>query len=311
MNRPSCFDECSFLVHTIFSLFRLHSCFFASSPNSAGYMPTQNDQFSWTLSFPTANSFQVCVFRLATPMAWSDASLKFKWSYATTSTVCAAGQYIDAAFQCQACPAGSYGGASPQSSPACSGPCSAGMYAYYRPLDFVHSVLFSHSLCPFSCRFFRFMLAGYFCPSGSTSATQYACVSGSYCPSGASSQIACAFGSVCANTTSQIACASGQYCSTTGLTASSGVCAPGFYCAAGSAVTAHGQGIFEFYVFASCAFRGFEFCVHLRLSRSHSPREHTGWKRSRWFVQRHWCSGIDQFSGWSGDFPLWCICSGL
>ncbi len=99
----------------------------SSSPNSAGYLPAQNDQFSWTLSFPTATSFQVCLFRLVTPMAWSDATLKFKWSYATTSTVCAAGQYIDAAFQCQACPAGSYGGASPQSSPACSGPCSAGM----------------------------------------------------------------------------------------------------------------------------------------------------------------------------------------
>ena len=90
-----------------------------------GYSPSYNDQYNWTLSFPTANSFQVCLYRIVTPMGWADGSLKFKWSY--TTTACAAGQYIDANYQCQACQAGSYGAFALQLSAACSGLCSAGM----------------------------------------------------------------------------------------------------------------------------------------------------------------------------------------
>ena len=93
---------------------------------AGGFEPAYNDQFSWTLSFPAATSFQVCLYRvMMTPMSWADVTLKFKWSY--TTTACVAGQYIDANYQCQACQAGSYGGFALQTSSACSGLCTAGM----------------------------------------------------------------------------------------------------------------------------------------------------------------------------------------
>ena len=95
---------------------------------AGGFTPAYADLFSWTLSFLSATSFQVCLFRTVTPMVWGDRTLKFKWSY--TTTPCALGQYINATYLCAACPAGSFGSFAPLSSSACSGLCSAGMRAF-------------------------------------------------------------------------------------------------------------------------------------------------------------------------------------
>jgi hypothetical protein len=130
------FQDWSFIVHPVVCAFICHA---------GGYLPAYPDQFSWTLSFPTSTSFQLCMFHKKTPMEWGDTSLKFKWSY--TTTACAAGQYIDGKYQCRACQAGSFGSFVLQSSAACSGLCSAGMScAWFDACHFQHCCL----VLPFS-----------------------------------------------------------------------------------------------------------------------------------------------------------------
>ena len=146
------------------------SCVY-NSFRAGGFQPAFNDQFSWTLSFPTATSFQVCLYRPVTPMGWADWSLKFRWSYTTTS--CAVGQYIDANFLCQACQAGVY--CAPGTAPV---PCTPGFFC---------AAGADRAPCA----------AGFFCPSGSSSARQVACPAGAFhCPAGASApvSIACTVG---------------------------------------------------------------------------------------------------------------------
>ena len=136
---------------------------------SGAFQPAYGDQFSWTLSFPSVNSFQVCLYRPVTPMGWADWSLKFKWSY--TTTACAVGQYIDANYQCQACQAGVY--CAPG---AAAVPCTPGYYC-------------AAGADRVPCN------AGYFCPSGSSA--QVVCPAGAFhCAAGASApvSIACAAG---------------------------------------------------------------------------------------------------------------------
>jgi DNA-binding beta-propeller fold protein YncE len=67
--------------------------------------------------------------------------------------------------------------------------------------------------------------AGFYCPSGSSSATQVACPISAFCPSASSAPQSCT---------------PGYFCVTTGLSAPSGLCAPGYFCANGSAFTMRG-----------------------------------------------------------------------
>jgi DNA-binding beta-propeller fold protein YncE len=68
--------------------------------------------------------------------------------------------------------------------------------------------------------------AGFYCPAGSSSATQLACpANGTFCPSGSSAPTNCGAGTFCA--------------AVTGLSAST-LCATGFFCANGAAFTVRG-----------------------------------------------------------------------
>ena len=66
-------------------------------------------------------------------------------------------------------------------------------------------------------------VAGYVCPSGSTSTTQVACPAGTFSNIPEASEL-----SQCST------CPAGQFCASTGLTAPSGTCDPGHYCLAGA-----------------------------------------------------------------------------
>ena len=71
--------------------------------------------------------------------------------------------------------------------------------------------------------------AGYYCPAGSSSATQNACSSGTYCPLGsAANTTICPAASYCSSPSSIAACPNGTYC-TAGSTAAV-ACALGSYC---------------------------------------------------------------------------------
>jgi hypothetical protein len=73
---------------------------------------------------------------------------------------------------------------------------------------------------------------GYYCPSGTSSQTQYQCTAGNYCPAGSSSQTQCTTGNYCpAGSSSQTACAAGSYCPDTKTQTK---CDAYMYCPAGS-----------------------------------------------------------------------------
>lgn len=135
----------------------------------------------------------------------------------TASELCAMGSYCVGGIA-SSCLAGQYGSARGMVAAACSGPCSQ----------------------------------GYYCPAGSTRATQIACSGvGYYCGGGAgapqatssgyyassdmTSQIICPAGSYCVGGL-RFACPAGTFGAVVGLTSPtcSGPCAAGFTCAAGS-----------------------------------------------------------------------------
>jgi ferredoxin-like protein FixX len=67
--------------------------------------------FLWTVTFPTANSFQLCAARfLQATNTWAEADISAQYEVATTT--CAAGQYINSNFLCTACPVGKYSSSS-------------------------------------------------------------------------------------------------------------------------------------------------------------------------------------------------------
>ncbi len=82
-----------------------------------------------------------------------------------------------------------------------------------------------------------FICAGFYCLSGSSSATQIPCSGGYYCGAGSSTatQYPCATGAFCplASAAATI-CTAGNFCNTTGLSAVSGACSVGFFCPPGS-----------------------------------------------------------------------------
>lgn len=98
--------------------------------------------------------------------------------------------------------------------------------------------------------------AGFYCPAGSSSATQLMCSIGSYCPTGSNASNECPAGSFCSNPSTIATCLAGSYCparSTAALLCYSGfycpsgslsptqvACAPGYFCASGSAFNARG-----------------------------------------------------------------------
>ena len=87
--------------------------------------------------------------------------------------------------------------------------------------------------------------AGYYCVSGSTSATQFpcACAGGNYCPAGSSSSlgIACIAGSYCGigGTAPPQLCSAGYYCQSGALSSNQFACSctVGSYCPAGSSAS--------------------------------------------------------------------------
>jgi hypothetical protein len=78
---------------------------------------------------------------------------------------------------------------------------------------------------------------GYYCPSGSTSATQNACVGGTYCPADSTDAAGsgpCAKGYFCAAGADRVACDPGYFCVTGSSTATQNLCSNGTYCHRGS-----------------------------------------------------------------------------
>ena len=141
------------------------------------------------------------------------------------------------------CPAGKWSAAGASS---CSN-CNAGRYGSTEGL--------TAATCTGACS------AGYYCPAGSTSATQNKCSAGNYCPAGSGSQTACpsGYGSSAAgsdaesdcyltttagkyiatkNSSTQSTCTKGYYCPATniyyGSTGKQTTCPAGSYCPAGS-----------------------------------------------------------------------------
>jgi hypothetical protein len=90
--------------------------------------------------------------------------------------------------------------------------------------------------------------AGYYCPSGSSSATQIACSSGYACPVGTAQQVVCPTGYSCLGQIPTICpagtfcpntmmlnpspCSNGYYCATPGLSIPTGLCKGGYWCVA-------------------------------------------------------------------------------
>jgi hypothetical protein len=110
------------------------------------------------------------------------------------------------------------------------------------PVIFSIAALFCRFLSALLPFHLRLAFAGFYCPSGSSSATQNACASGNYCSSGTSSPVACAAGSVCANATIQSDCAFGEYCPASTTTAS--LCPAGNYCSNASSLAACVGGVY-------------------------------------------------------------------
>ena len=131
------------------------------------------------------------------------------------------------------CPAGSTNG---------STICAAGSFCATSASQiscFAGTFCPANSTAPFACN-----VAGYFCPTGSTSARQVPCDAGFYCSSlglgSSASQAACSEpGYYCpagSSSIRQFPCSAGFYCDTTGIAsnASQLPCAAGFYCPPGS-----------------------------------------------------------------------------
>jgi DNA-binding beta-propeller fold protein YncE len=78
--------------------------------------------------------------------------------------------------------------------------------------------------------------AGFYCPSGSSSAAQLTCSSGTYCPAGSSSATVCPVSAFCSSSAlaNYTLCTQGSYCAVAGLSAPNGTCAGGHYCGSGS-----------------------------------------------------------------------------
>jgi DNA-binding beta-propeller fold protein YncE len=77
---------------------------------------------------------------------------------------------------------------------------------------------------------------GYYCLTGSSTATQHLCMNGTYCPAGSSQAVACPVSGFCASNgmAKYSPCTAGYYCNATGLSAVSGPCSAGYYCPSGS-----------------------------------------------------------------------------
>ena len=125
-----------------------------------------------------------------------------------TAAICSAGQYsLGTTGGCTSCAAGQYGATTGLNTTGCSGNCSA----------------------------------GYYCPTGSTSATQLVCPPGQYSTVGSPSCPMCPAGqygnsSGLPNATCSGPCAAGYYGSTVGRNVStcSGPCTAGYFCVSGS-----------------------------------------------------------------------------
>ena len=117
------------------------------------------------------------------------------------------------------CPAGKWSAAGASS---CSN-CNAGRYGSTEGL--------TAATCTGACS------AGYYCPAGSTSATQNKCSAGNYCPAGSGSQTACpsGYGSSAAGSDAESDCylttTAGKYIATAKSSTQS-TCTKGYYCPA-------------------------------------------------------------------------------
>ena len=127
-----------------------------------------------------------------------------------TCTICAKGNYCTGGTAAaQACPKGTYGSTTGLSTSACSGKCAGGRYG--------SATGQTASTCSGQCT------AGYYCPEGSTSATQNACATNSSSPAGSDAISDCSCnagysGNAGTSGGTCTACAKGTYKSSAGNT---------------------------------------------------------------------------------------------
>jgi DNA-binding beta-propeller fold protein YncE len=98
--------------------------------------------------------------------------------------------------------------------------CKAGFYCPYG------SSKATQSLCN----------AGFYCPAGSSSSNQSICNAGFYCPAGSPTQLRCSAGSFCppgSSVASPFNCSAGFYCPAGSSSPNQTICNSGFYCPAG------------------------------------------------------------------------------
>jgi hypothetical protein len=167
---------------------------------------------------PSSNSASISACHLCASGSFGDSA------GAASCSICAAGKYNPSpggasSAACLPCPEGTYGATAGLTTAACTGPCSA----------------------------------GYYCPAGSTSATQIACPSGSYCMEGArascppgttsasnatelSACAPCPAGSYCPGGAASIPCPAGSFSATAAFTATCSRCPMGTFAAAAGAL---------------------------------------------------------------------------
>lgn len=132
------------------------------------------------------------------------------------------------------CPNGYYGATTGLISSSCSGPCTAGYYCSY-----THN----YSSWSYFAASLPFCMNGIgdleHCATGSISATQTACPTGSYCLSGTVIPTPCPIGTYSSSNYNNelsdcVDCTGGEYCYSRGLSSPQSYCAAGYYCPEGS-----------------------------------------------------------------------------
>ncbi len=163
----------------------------AGSSSSSDCLPCPEGTFSTTVGAISSSACLLCPSGFfcplssaaATPCAAGRFGSSPGGTAATCTGLCSPGYYCPSssvsALQV-ACPAGRYGASAGLFNGDCEGPCAAGRYG--------SSIGSSVSSCDGACA------AGYFCPAGSTSATQSPCIAGYYSASGAPLCAPCAAG---------------------------------------------------------------------------------------------------------------------